>query len=355
MTPRIAGMAWVTPLGSALEEVCERVIGGEQAVAKPFDSEKPDEGFAYRVPAEAITNLPAHPRLRRSSAISRFAASAGLSALKNAGVEMNSETAGRTALIFAIANGGVVYTRRFFQDVVSSGARSASPLLFPETVFNAPASHLAAVLGISGITYTLVGDGAVGILAIKMAADLLANGAVDRCLVVGAEEADPLVYRAYRRWRLCRTAPPMAVYEQAARGMILSEGAGAILLHAGSGIALDRVDSGENYYRRRDLPEVLAGILSRLADQRTGAIVTSANGTFIDHAEQHAIARYARAASVFTPKLSLGESVAASTLWQTILAALVLQSEQGDRDRNVVVLGCGVNQQAAGLRLTYSD
>src|SRR3712207_8481791 len=45
--------------------------------------------------------------------------------------------------------------------------------LFPETVFNAPASHLAAILGISGASYTLVGDGAVGILALKMAEDLM--------------------------------------------------------------------------------------------------------------------------------------------------------------------------------------
>src|SRR3712207_7831863 len=42
----------------------------------------------------------------------------------------------------AVSNGGVIYTKRFYHEVVESGAEAASPLLFPETVFNAPASHL---------------------------------------------------------------------------------------------------------------------------------------------------------------------------------------------------------------------
>ena len=59
-----------------------------------------------------------------------------------------SAECGAIALIFAVSNGGVIYTKRFYHDIVESGAQSASPLFFPETVFNAPASHLAAILGI---------------------------------------------------------------------------------------------------------------------------------------------------------------------------------------------------------------
>src|SRR4029077_18573944 len=140
--------------------------------------------------------------------ISRFAAAAGLEALKAAGVKADSQNAGRIALIFAISNGGVIYTKRFYRDIVELGAQSASPLLFPETVFNAPASHLAAILGITGATYTLVGDGAVGLLAIKMAEDLMANDALDYCLVVGAEEIDWLLWDAYKKGRFLTFDPP---------------------------------------------------------------------------------------------------------------------------------------------------
>jgi len=37
-----------------------------------------------------------------------------------------------------------------------------------------------------------------------MAEDLMANEALDYCLVVGAEEVDWLLCDAYRRWRLLR-------------------------------------------------------------------------------------------------------------------------------------------------------
>src|SRR5205814_8845686 len=107
---------------------------------------------------------------------------------------------------------------------------SASPLRFAGTVFNAPASDVAAILGIEGVSYTLVGDAAVGVLAIKMASGLLDNEALDCCLVVGAEEADWLLCDGYHKWRLLKSEAPIEPFHELPRGMILSEGAGAVLL-----------------------------------------------------------------------------------------------------------------------------
>ena len=137
-------------------------------IAETISSPLSDQTYpVFRVPPEAIAKAPAHPRLRRSSAISRFAVVAGLAALEDAQVKLDAAAAERTALIFAISNGGVIYTKRFYHEIVESGAQAASPLLFPETVFNAPASHLAAILGITGASYTLVGDGAVGLARVE--------------------------------------------------------------------------------------------------------------------------------------------------------------------------------------------
>src|SRR5207245_1153521 len=179
------------------DPVWDRLIRGEEATAQPISDPIANKTYcAFRIPTEALKDLPPHPRLRRASAISRFAAAAGLDALAEARSTIGGIDLERMALVFAVSNGGVVYTKRFYHSVVESGAQSASPLLFPETVFNAPASHLAAILGIAGASYTLVGDGAVGALAIKMASDLLDNEAFDFCLVVGAEEADCTVASA---------------------------------------------------------------------------------------------------------------------------------------------------------------
>ena len=264
MNLRIAGMGWVTPLGSGVDEVWNRLVKGETAVAESISSPLGNDYSVFRVPASATAQAPAHPRLRRSSAISRFAAVAGLAALADAKVKLDEETATRTALIFAVSNGGVIYTKRFYHDIVESGAQAASPLLFPETVFNAPASHLAAILGITGASYTLVGDGAVGTLALKMAEDLLASDTLDYCLVVGAEEADWLLCDAYRKWRLLRAAPPIEPFQNPPHGMILSEGAGAILLGRSGEIEIEKIAAGTNFRKQREAAACVDQIFSDL-------------------------------------------------------------------------------------------
>ena len=149
MSLAIAGMGWVTPLGSGVDSVWERLLHGDEASTTTISEEFGDRSYnVFRVPESTLRGA-AHPRLRRASAISRFAAAAGLEALRAANVKLDAQHAERTALVFAISNGGVIYTKRFYRDIVNEGAQSASPLLFPETVFNAPASHLAAILGIS--------------------------------------------------------------------------------------------------------------------------------------------------------------------------------------------------------------
>ncbi len=79
MSLSVAGMSWVTPLGSDVDDVWQRLLAGETAPVEILENEQ--NGARYlvrRVPAD--TPFPSHPRLRRASAISRFAAAAGLAA-----------------------------------------------------------------------------------------------------------------------------------------------------------------------------------------------------------------------------------------------------------------------------------
>src|SRR5437016_3268746 len=372
MSLAIAGMGWVTPLGGGVDSVWDQLLRGHEASATTMSEQFGDRSYsAFRVPESVMASV-AHPRLRRASVISRFAAAAGLDALRAGGLEPGSHNGERTALIFAISNGGVVYTKRFYSNIVESGAQSASPLLFPETVFNAPASHLAAILGITGATYTLVGDGAVGLAAIKMAEDLMANETLDYCLVVGTEEIDWLLCDAYRRWRLLRMAPPIEPFSKQSRGMILSEGAGAIVLARDGFVTIERAHPGGHFRRRAEAAKILKRILCDLGQIEIDFVISSANGTFVDQAESQALQEIIPNALVYTVKPALGEGVGAAGLWQIILAAQALHSEEvppvlhADHSvrlrlsfsrtpipsaRRAIVLSCGLNQQAAGLRL----
>ncbi len=351
MSLSIAGRSWVTPLGSGVDDVWQQLVAGETAPVEILENEK--NGARYlvrRVPSS--TPFPSHPRLRRASAISRFAAAAGLTALRQA--KQPLPPLDRIALVFAISNGGVIYTRRFYADIVKSGAQSASPMLFPETVFNAPASHLAAILGISGASYTVVGDGAVGILALKLAEDLIASSDLDACLVVAAEEIDPLVCEAYRQWRFLRDPKK----PETGRGMIMSEGAGAVLLkRSNGGSEIDQIVPGANFFRRSEASARLGSVVARLKNE-IGFCIGSANGTFIDRAERAAVGDEI---PLYSPKIALGESVGASVFWQLITAAKALEtgtlpgSSKPPVNSHALVLACGLNQQTGGLTLRGRD
>jgi 3-oxoacyl-(acyl-carrier-protein) synthase len=225
---------------------------------------------------------------------------------------------------------------------------------------------------VTGATYTLVGDGAVGIAALNMANELMKNAALDHCLIVGSEEIDWLLCDAYRRWRLLRAKPPIEPYRNQNRGMILSEGAGAVLLGRDGFVNIECVHPGGYFFKRREAETILKDILGDLAQTEIDLVISGANGTFIDGAEFRALEEAIPNALVYTAKPALGESVGAAALWQVIIAAQALRSAEippvlhydpGNSLRlsrsrmpipsaqRAIVLSCGLNQQAAGLRL----
>jgi 3-oxoacyl-(acyl-carrier-protein) synthase len=297
MKAGLTGLGCVTPLGTSLEAL----VAGEAAPVQTIRN--PETGREHRcrpVPPACVAQLGRHPRLRRASALSLFAVAAAQAALAEAGPSPRN-----TAVVFAVSDGGVIYTRRFYDQIVKQGASVASPLLFPETVYNAPASHLAAILGLEDASYTLVGDDTVGLAALHFGAQLLALGQCDRAVVVGCEEIDWILCEAYHDWRLAR-AP-------------LAEGAGAIVLERTGPLVIE-TSPGVPFTRRVEAADALRAALS------------------------------GKSAAYAVPSLAslLGEAPGASALWQVIAGALALQRSEYP---SALIARTGFNQQAAAAVL----
>lgn len=267
----------------------------------------------------------AHPRLRRSSPITQFAAAAAVEAMGAATADGE-----RLGLVLAVHSGCVQYSRRFHAEVLRAPA-TASPLLFPETVFNAPASHLAAVLGTRAVNYTLVGDAGAFLDGLGLAANWLAAGELDACLVVGAEELDPLTLAAFRLF-----APRIT----------LAEGAGALLLRAGDGAGaraeLLAVTEAHTFTDRAGRAAAAAAMFRELAAMNPRALVDGRCGApFVDGPEN----RHAFAGERLSPGRLLGHGLCAGAAWQACLAVELAAAPPG---APVAVSVVGVNQQAAG-------
>ncbi len=268
-----------------------------------------------------------HGRLRRASAISRYMVSAGLEAM-GIGDAAGQPSTDRLGIVFCVFSGCVNYTRRFFDETLRDPA-TASPLIFPETVFNAPTSHLAALLGANGPCYTLVGDQSAFVCGLQLAAEWLADDWVDDCLVVAAEEGDWLTADALRHF---------------SRGVILGEGAGAIRLRREkSRTKLQTITavvpcSGPSE-RHRAAWQIRAMMypgegLTGLSDGLVGC------GSF-DRAEAAVWSEWA--GPRISVKTLLGEGLAAGGAWQCLAALELLESTSATR---VWVPAIGMNQQA---------
>ncbi len=356
MNPYLIGKAWVTALGTG-QEAFQAALTGEAGHISVIGSHVWQGKYeCFTVPPEAKESGNRHPRMRRSSPISHFAVQAARAALVDAGLDLEAQKS--LAVIFAISSGSVVYTRRFYEQITQSGAGQASPLLFPETVYNAPASHLAAQLDAGGISYTLVGDGSVGVTAMRLAADLLDAGDADRVVVVGSEEVDPVLCDAYATWRMATRHRRGKQHE-----MLLGEGAAAVVMAREAGTEgnkqgpsrFDVIDRGETFLRQSDLPEAADALFGRLQTicPNPCAMVASTWRDPFRKAEVGAMQSHFGSVPVHFPKRSFGETLGASALMQTVFAGYFLERE--DSKASVVVSSFGFNQQISGLVLAAPD
>jgi hypothetical protein len=317
MSPHIQGVGWVTPAGRDIGGVFSAIRDGcrppMRDLKNPFSGQSHPVLLVDPATVEDVTRL---PRLRRSSAISHFAVAAALDAIKASGYQPGSS---RLALVFASTNGGVIHTRRFFSDVSKAGPHAGSPLLFPETVYNAPASHIAAALGITGTTLTLVGDSTAGTDALAAAIDLLASDACDHCLVVAAEEADWTLCEAYMTWGLSARNPEGTA--SSGSGAIFSEGAAALLLGTESQHpTIEDIRTGTAFRSLDEARSQMAALCADMDAHSCSRLVSGSSGARFDIVESELPAAIER----FAPKLIIGEAFAASTLIQTACAAISL-------------------------------
>ena len=257
------------------------------------------------VPPAPADKLPKHNRLRRSSNVTRFAMAAALEA-------MGGRPASSLGIIVCMMNGCVAFTNRFYQEVLDDPAL-ASPILFPETVFNAPASHLASYLGVSGPVTTLIGEPNIIVEALQMAASWMTMGLVEQCLVIGAEEADWL------------STEGVTYYD---KRLVVTEGAGALLLSlTGEGPRVGALSGPFAYQSTRERQTELTSMATAMSSTGATLLIDSALGLQrFDKQESQAWAQHWNG-SILSPRRLLGEGMGSSAALQLVLAAALAESK----------------------------
>lgn len=336
----IKGLGAVSPAGwgvASLRDVVQQ-CKSLATMDLPGPSSAPSVSVRKVPPISSKPGFFAHPRLRRTSSIAQYAVAAALEALggERRGTGENSQ---RLGIIYCAMAGCVKYSQRFYDETLRDPA-TASPLVFPETVFNAPASHLGALLGTSAVNYTLVGDPGTFLQGLALGADWVLSGRIDDCVVIGAEELDWLVANAFR------------LFDPAG---IVSEGAGAVYMGREPGplgaVALHEVTAPQNLSPRQSRARAALRVRAQLKDVIAGLLCDSCNGVERLDADEESAWRDWDSPR-WSPKKICGEGFMAAAGWQCVLAADSLARGMFDSATVNVV---GVNQQAIAARFLRGE
>jgi hypothetical protein len=274
-----------------------------------------------------------HARLRRATALAQHSVGAALEAIGDDAARIQSGAL-RLGIVTGVLCGSVNYSRRFFEEVLREPA-TASPLIFPETVFNSPASHLGAFLKSNDVNYTIVGDDGIFLQGVALAAQWLLEKRVDVCVVVGMEENE---------WV---TAEAIELFH---RNIIHSAGAGALYLKtetAGAMAELAAITDAYSYTCKQDRTEAAKKMRAELPmTSRDELLCDGTNGIpRLDSAENFVWKDWP--GDRISPKKILGEAFVASAAWQCVVACgAVARGNHSAANVSIV----GPNQQAIGAR-----
>ena len=329
---RATGWGAVSSAGWDVSAMIEPCLTGDRVA--PSTIERTDQnGMTHTTrvaPVPKLTDrslLPADTRLRRAAPLGKYAAAAVYEALGAEKFEAAKTETFRVAIIAQIMNGCVAYSNRFYGEVLQDPA-TASPILFPETVYNAPSSHLSAMLHSPAPNDTLIGDAATWFTAVDLAAEWLLRDECDACIVCAMEELDWL------------NAEAVTLYH---RSLVPSEGAAAVVFERSTeGIELLTVPENVGYAEEPNRLTALRRVWEQLD--------TEGDPTTLWSDGRCGAPRYDRAETGLVeswpgPRISarclLGESMGAATGLQTVAALEMLKRQHAQR---AVITAVGGNE-----------
>jgi 3-oxoacyl-[acyl-carrier-protein] synthase II len=194
----ITGLGMLNGLGIGKSAYWHELVKGNPGIApiKGFDTSK----FASNLGSE-IDNFNAkdfmEPRFyRRLSRQSRLAVAASIEAIKDSGLEISDLNRQRIGVVFGTAFGSTEQTDAFFVSLLDHGPQAAEPILFPDTVPNAPASHVAMYHGLQGPNSTFCQNHLSGECALAYGIALLEQDQADVVLVGGVDELSSILFHS---------------------------------------------------------------------------------------------------------------------------------------------------------------
>jgi 3-oxoacyl-[acyl-carrier-protein] synthase II len=232
----ITGIGVISPIGIGKEEFLSSLRSGRSGIEeiKEFDIH-----FSRSKKAGMVRSF--HPKdfilagkLRRLDRASQFAIAASKLALADAQFAVSQEKSARVGVVLGSGFCGLSSSEEFHRGQVLKGFLDLNPMVFPNTVPNAPSSHVSIELGIQGVNCTLVQSYCTSEAAILFACHQLRKGKADLILTGGVDELSEFLFRGFSELHFLATdqghGERSCPYDKMRNGLVLGEGAGILAI-----------------------------------------------------------------------------------------------------------------------------
>ncbi len=190
----ITGRGAISAGGVGIGDFRETIAQGRCMLTPGPAEVLPEQGHLWgRATDFRVADFMPPLKARKFDRCSLFATIAAGMAIKDAGIEMASANLERIGIALGCGFGGIGNSEEFLRGYFQKGMEGLIPMLFPNSVPNAPASNASIEHGFKGPNVTQVQRFCSAESALLMACRFIQEGRADIMLTGGADDLNPIM------------------------------------------------------------------------------------------------------------------------------------------------------------------
>lgn len=194
----ITGSAALSAAGIGVAPLLDLVrTGGNALTPVPMDVLGTDGFFWGKIAGFKVSDFMSPMKARKMDRCSQFSVAAAGLAMKDAGIDLKTVSPERVGIALGSGFCGLSNSAEFLSGYFRDGVEGLIPMIFPNTVANAPASNASIEHGFKGPNVTLVQRFCSAESALLLACRFIEQGRADIMLAGGADELIPIQIKGF--------------------------------------------------------------------------------------------------------------------------------------------------------------
>ena len=351
--PSITGIGSVSPFGPLRGLISSKEMEPRTVTAWPTDGVRRAFLVEPFRPADIIPGL----KTRRLDRLSVWCLVAAGLAIQDAKLDLEAEDRSRIAVVLGTGFGCIELTESFFQSIATNGYAKSDPIIFPEGLSNAPASHVARIFGLRGPNITLSHKGVSGEGALMQAASLLRTAQADVVITLAGDTLTRTMYEWFEAAGVLSSAcfgqrPVPVPFAHDRDGFVPGEGVAVVVMESADRAAkrdarvYAGLRSGHATSNQKAAPNLVRKTIAPSSPREVKTVIASANGSHSHDQVERGILQevFGDGVAVVAPKAILGEFDGSGVL--RLITALS-QTESKERSLSVLFGTCATGVFAA--------